>query len=37
MRKVKFTQQAFEERLEQILTEFPIMDVRAVLSGCPRL
>lgn len=31
MRKVKFTQQAFEERLEQILTEFPIMDVSTVL------
>ncbi|KAI5475012.1 nucleolar GTP-binding protein [Pseudohyphozyma bogoriensis] len=26
MRKVKFTQQAFEERLDQILTEFPVMD-----------
>lgn len=26
MRKVKFTQQAFEERLDQILTEFPIME-----------
>lgn len=27
MRKVKFTQASFEERLDQILTEFPIMDV----------
>ncbi|GAA5984323.1 hypothetical protein JCM5350_001014 [Sporobolomyces pararoseus] len=26
MRKVKFTQASFEERLDQILTEFPIMD-----------
>lgn len=28
MRKVKFTQASFEERLDQILTEFPVMDVR---------
>jgi hypothetical protein len=27
MRKVKFTQASFEERLDQILTEFPVMDV----------
>ncbi|BGP53400.1 hypothetical protein JCM8202_000283 [Rhodotorula sphaerocarpa] len=26
MRKVKFTQASFEERLDQILTEFPVMD-----------
>jgi len=26
MRKVKFTQEAFDERLSQILTEFPILD-----------
>lgn len=26
MRKVKFTQEAFDERLTQILTEFPILD-----------
>ncbi|KDE03465.1 nucleolar GTP-binding protein 1 [Microbotryum lychnidis-dioicae p1A1 Lamole] len=26
MRKVKFTQQSFEERLDQILSEFPIME-----------
>lgn len=27
MRKIKFTQQAFEERLDKILGDFPIMDV----------
>ena len=27
MRKVKFTQEAFDERLSQILSEFPILDV----------
>lgn len=27
MRKVKFTQDAFDEKLEAILTEFPILDV----------
>lgn len=26
MRKVKFTQEAFDERLSQILSEFPILD-----------
>ena len=46
MRKVKFTQAAFEERLDAILTQFPVMDVSrsfqwahvlgAQLSGCRR-
>lgn len=39
MRKVKFTQDSFDEKLEAILTEFPILDVsqlsevRATLSS----
>lgn len=28
MRKVKFTQDSFDEKLGAILTEFPILDVR---------
>ena len=31
MRKVKFTQDAFHERLDQILTEFPLLDVSPYL------
>lgn len=31
MRKVKFTQEAFDERLSQILSEFPILDVSVSL------
>jgi hypothetical protein len=27
MRKVKFTQDSFDEKLDAILTEFPILDV----------
>jgi len=34
--EVKFTQQSFEERLDQILTEFPIMDVRTPPPAHPR-
>lgn len=29
MRKVKFTQDTFEEKLNAILTEFPMLDVRS--------
>lgn len=36
MRKVKFTQASFEERLDQILTEFPVMDVRRGTRHCSR-
>jgi hypothetical protein len=28
MRKVKFTQDSFDEKLDAILTEFPVLDVR---------
>jgi hypothetical protein len=28
MRKVKFAQDAFHEKLDAILTEFPVLDVR---------
>jgi len=28
MRKVKFTQDSFDEKLNAILTEFPVLDVR---------
>jgi nucleolar GTP-binding protein len=28
MRKVKFTQDSFDEKLGAILTEFPMLDVR---------
>ena len=31
MRKVKFTQESFDEKLGAILTEFPMLDVRSVL------
>lgn len=34
MRKIKFTQQAFEERLDKILTDFPIMDVSQICTRC---
>ena len=30
MRKVKFTQDSFDEKLGAILTEFPVLDVRIV-------
>lgn len=36
MRKVKFTQDSFDEKLGAILTEFPILDVstgRRLLEG----
>jgi nucleolar GTP-binding protein len=29
MRKVKFTQDSFDEKLGAILTEFPMLDVRS--------
>ncbi len=36
MRKVKFAQDAFDEKLEAILTEFPILDVNAdICLFCP--
>jgi nucleolar GTP-binding protein len=35
MRKVKFTQDSFDEKLDAILTEFPILDVRIFLSIRP--
>ena len=31
MRKVKFTQDSFDEKLDAILTEFPMLDVRIVV------
>jgi hypothetical protein len=31
MRKVKFTQDTFDEKLGAILTEFPILDVRPMI------
>lgn len=31
MRKVKFTQDSFEEKLEAILSEFPMLDVSGIL------
>jgi hypothetical protein len=37
MRKVKFAQDAFDEKLEAILTEFPILDVNAYLFFPVRL
>ena len=30
MRKVKFTQDSFDEKLSAILDEFPMLDVRAI-------
>lgn len=30
MRKVKFTQDSFDEKLGAILTEFPVLDVRII-------
>lgn len=30
MRKVKFAQDAFDEKLEAILTEFPMLDVNTL-------
>ena len=33
MRKVKFTQDTFDEKVGRIISEFPILDVRAFLSG----
>lgn len=32
MRKVKFTQDTFDEKLGAILTEFPMLDVRTGLT-----
>lgn len=32
MRKVKFTQDAFDEKLGQILSDFPKLDVRPMLE-----
>jgi hypothetical protein len=32
MRKVKFTQDSFDEKLGAILTDFPMLDVRAFLK-----
>lgn len=35
MRKVRFAQDAFDEKLEAILTEFPILDVSVhLLFSC---
>ena len=34
MRKVKFTQDSFDEKLGAILTEFPMLDVRSVWELC---
>ena len=31
MRKVKFTQDSFDEKLGAILSDFPILDVRTLL------
>lgn len=36
MRKVKFTQDSFDEKLGAILTEFPILDVRRARLGTKR-
>ena len=33
MRKVKFTQDSFDEKLGAILTEFPVLDVRTSIGG----
>ena len=33
MRKVKFTQESFDEKLNAILTEFPVLDVRHSYCG----
>ena len=32
MRKVKFTQDSFDEKLSAILDEFPMLDVRRIIS-----
>jgi nucleolar GTP-binding protein len=32
MRKVKFTQDSFDEKLGAILTDFPMLDVRAFIT-----
>lgn len=37
MRKVKFTQDSFDEKLGAILSEFPMLDVRRRLALCPTL
>jgi nucleolar GTP-binding protein len=34
MRKVKFTQDSFDEKLGAILTEFPMLDVRPIFRSC---
>jgi nucleolar GTP-binding protein len=34
MRKVKFTQDSFDEKLGAILTEFPMLDVRIPFLAC---
>jgi nucleolar GTP-binding protein len=33
MRKVKFAQDCFDEKLDQILTDFPKLDVKFLLTG----
>ena len=33
MRKVKFTQDSFDEKLSAILEEFPMLDVRSMIQG----
>lgn len=35
MRKVKFTQDSFDEKLGAILSEFPVLDVRPSSLFCP--
>lgn len=36
MRKVKFTQQTINDKLQQMLAEFPILDVRSLLERLKR-
>jgi nucleolar GTP-binding protein len=36
MRKVKFTQQTINDKLQQMLTEFPILDVRPLRWNSPK-
>jgi hypothetical protein len=37
MRKVKFTQDTFDEKLGAILSEFPMLDVYRHFTLCPTL
>lgn len=37
MRKVKFTQQSFHDRLSQIIQEFPKLDVSSICFASIRL